>query len=147
DVSLILHIDRSGNVSASAFPIYNDDVSDEARCLRIGSGEPIILPERLDGVWGDAELSKPPEVVHFHPNSETSIWATNAYFPLPPNSDANGFFPVPRNKAMTVLFQSGLSRPTYTRAALKMTVSFYPLLGPRSFLVFLDKQLEFKSLE
>jgi hypothetical protein len=51
------------------------------------------------------------------------MWVTEAYFPVPP-VPKDGFRTIPHNKALAVSFQTGVSRPTYTRAALKMMMSF-----------------------
>ncbi|MFK3967949.1 hypothetical protein ACI2KT_30715 [Ensifer adhaerens] len=146
DVGLSFHVVDGGKLTASLFPFYPEDGSQDPRCVRIASDEPISLPANPMDVWGDANLSKPPLVEQLHLDSTTEMWITEAYFPVPPKQ-VDGVHTFPRNKALTVSFQHGLSRPTYTRAAMKMIVSFVPLLGPKRLLIVLDEHMELKSFD
>ena len=146
DVGLIFQVGDGGKLSASVFPFYPDDGSQDPRCVRIASIEPISVPANPSEVWGDADRSKPPVVKQLHPDPTTDMWVTEAYYPVPPKPE-NGARTIPHNKALTVSFQDGLSRPTYTRAAMKMIVSFVPLLGPKGLSILLDEHVELKSFD
>jgi hypothetical protein len=144
DVALIFQVGDGGKLTASVFPFYPDDGSQDPRCVRIASNEPFSVPANPSEVWGDADRSKPPVVEQLHPDPTTEMWVTEAYYPVPPKPE-NGMRTIPHNKALTVSFRDGLSRPAYTRAAMQMMVTFIPLLGPKGLSIVLDEHVDLKS--
>lgn len=146
DVALVFQVEDGGKLSASVFPFYADDGFQDPRCVRIASNEPISVPANPSEVWGDADRSKPPIVKRLRTDPTSEMWVTEAYYPVPQQPE-NGMRTIPHNKALTLSFQDGLSRPTYTRAAVKMIVSFVPLLGPKGFTIVLGEHVEMKSFD
>jgi hypothetical protein len=146
DVALVFQVGDEGKLSASVFPFYADDGSQDPRCVRIASNEPISVPANPSEVWGDADRSKPPIVKRLRTDPITEMRVTEAYYPVPPKPE-NGMRTIPHNKALNLSFQVGLNRPTYTRAAVKMIVSFVPLLGPKGLSIVLGEHVEMKSFD
>ncbi len=144
DVGLMISLGEDA-VRASVFPSYGDDPLTKPSCLRIGAAQPFSIPAGLTEVWGNAELSKPPEVRRAMVSPSSELWLARVFFPLPPKPDAQGWQAIPRNKAMTIVFSQPISRPDYVSAMLNMSVSVVPLLGPKVFSIRADKSLEFKS--
>src|SRR5262249_13089587 len=150
DISLTIFIRNSGNVHASFFPFYGDDVDadrpDKRSCLAIGAREPIEIPPGLSEVWRDEALSKPPVIAHFsHDSADT--WMTVVFFPPPIKPDANGWRRIPHNKSMDVVYTAGLSRPTFTMGTLNMTVVVTPFRSIKVVDVYIEDNWEFLTLE